>query len=310
MDQFVLFGDSIVQQSFSQTHHFAFGAALADAYARKLDVVNRGLSGYNTTQALRALPLCLPEPEQSTVRFLLIFFGANDARIPGTPGGPDQSVPLAEFKRNVRAMVQHPAVQAQKGMRIILVTTPPVDERMCMKSDQDKYPALGRVLRRTAACTATYAQAIRSLGEELEVPVLDIWTAMVSRAGATGHGMSDAVDTPVPGSLALHTNEALQGFLHDGLHFSGEGYRVLYGELMALIERTWPDQMPGSLKMKLPAWDEPGAWRPNENSWDVGKSGGENGSEGGGGGGDGGAGGTVLASGTFEAVVEDVQKLT
>lgn len=46
MDQFLLLGDSITQQSFGQDRGFAFGAALSDAYVRRLDVVNRGLSGY------------------------------------------------------------------------------------------------------------------------------------------------------------------------------------------------------------------------------------------------------------------------
>lgn len=39
MDQFVLFGDSITQHSFSQQNGFAFGAALSDEYVRRLDVI-------------------------------------------------------------------------------------------------------------------------------------------------------------------------------------------------------------------------------------------------------------------------------
>ena len=39
MDQFVLFGDSITQHSFSQENGFAFGAELSDQYARRLDVI-------------------------------------------------------------------------------------------------------------------------------------------------------------------------------------------------------------------------------------------------------------------------------
>lgn len=39
MDQFVLFGDSITQHSFSQQNGFAFGAELSDQYARRLDVI-------------------------------------------------------------------------------------------------------------------------------------------------------------------------------------------------------------------------------------------------------------------------------
>lgn len=43
---FVLFGDSITQQSFSEKG--CWGAMVADAWTRCVDVVNRGFSGYTT----------------------------------------------------------------------------------------------------------------------------------------------------------------------------------------------------------------------------------------------------------------------
>ncbi|KAK0264026.1 hypothetical protein LTR91_022792 [Friedmanniomyces endolithicus] len=171
-DCFILYGDSIIQQFFSPYNTFAFGAALADVYARKLDVVNRGLCGYNTLQALRTLSMSLPHPEKAQVKFLLLMFGANDARISNPYGGPDQSVGIEDFQRNLRHMVCDPSVKAHgEDVHIILVTTPPVDERTYLKSDQDEYAHLGQMLRRTAANTALYAQAVRDLGEETGVPV-------------------------------------------------------------------------------------------------------------------------------------------
>ncbi|KAK4898579.1 hypothetical protein LTR27_003751 [Elasticomyces elasticus] len=256
-DRFVLFGDSILQQSFSQNVTFSFGAALADVYARKLDVSNRGFSGYNTLQALRALSLCLPEANKANMQFLLIMFGANDARHPNTPGGPDQHVPLEQFKSNLRYMVTNPSVTDHKDVRIILVTTPPVDERKCLSSDQEKIPNLGQTLRRTASTTATYAQAIRDLGSELRIPVLDIHRTMLALAG------HDHTTEPLPGSIEAPTNPTLQSFLTDGLHFSGEGYKVLYTELMQLIGREWPDAMPNNRPLRLPAWDFHPAWKGN-----------------------------------------------
>ena len=59
-----------------------FGPKLVQEYARKMDIVNRGLSGYNSTQALEVLPHIMPAPELARVRMLLIFFGANDSRPP------------------------------------------------------------------------------------------------------------------------------------------------------------------------------------------------------------------------------------
>lgn len=332
-DQFLLFGDSITQQCFSPNTTFSLGAALTDAYVRRLDIVNRGLSGYNSTQALRALPLCIPEPEHTNVRFLTICFGANDARLAGSPGGPSQTVPLDEFRRNVKAMVQHPCVIAHKDIRIILVTTPPIDERTLSQHDHETYGNLPKgTLRRTAANTAAYAEAVRTLGEELNIPVCDIHTAMIARAGhSRSHASSSeepsstttttttqpgssastipteqsetstttrrtttsqtSPNTNPPGSLTSPGNKTLQSFFTDGLHFSGDGYRVLFGELMSLIEKTWPDQMPARLPMRLPPWDFRPAWQTGDEGGGV--------DRGGGGGVEG-----LRVRGTFEAVIQ------
>ncbi|KAI7492146.1 hypothetical protein KC357_g1281 [Hortaea werneckii] len=326
MDQIILFGDDLTEQSFTQHQPttFAWGAALSALYARRLDIINRGLSGYNSTQALRALPLCLPEPTQTSVRLLTIAFGTNDARVPDSPGGPDQSVSVSEFLRNLHDMVgAHRAVRAHAAtVKIVLITPPPVDERRLARADKEKYGSrvMGGQLRRRADLTAEYARAVRELGSELGVPVCDVWSAMVVRAGfgaatkrgedggggtasspaagasavaaaaaatpsantASGHqgvrsgggrpgrgggrgGSEDETGTPLPvslpGSLDLAPNETLQSFLQDdGVHLSAEGSRVLFGELMTVIDKHYPELMPNALRMRLPAWDDVDMW--------------------------------------------------
>ncbi|KAI7152118.1 hypothetical protein KC349_g9131 [Hortaea werneckii] len=332
MDQIILFGDNLTEQSFTQHQQpttFAWGAALSALYARRLDIINRGLSGYNSTQALRALPLCLPEPTQTSLRLLTIAFGTNDARIPHSPGGPDQSVSVPEFVRNLRDMGSHPAVRAHEDtVKFVFITPPPVDERRLARADAEKYGSLvmGGKLRRRADRTAEYAKAVRELGIELGVPVCDVWSAMVVRAGfgaanrdeeeggdetasgapaaAAPPAASPSVDTsrgehhqaarsgagaaaagvgggggsgggggggehetvpplpaPLPGSLDLPPNESLQSFLQeDGVHLSAEGSRVLFGELMSVIDKHYPELMPSALRMRLPAWDDVDVW--------------------------------------------------
>ena len=49
MDTILLFGDSITQWGWQPQ---GFAQRLANAYTRKLDVINRGLSGYNTDWAI------------------------------------------------------------------------------------------------------------------------------------------------------------------------------------------------------------------------------------------------------------------
>lgn len=252
--QFILFGDSITQQSFAQdsasSPSFSFAASLANTYSRRLDVVNRGLSGFNTAQALKVLPYVIPKPEKAGVKFLTIFFGANDSRLPDSPGGRQQTVPLEEFKQNMKRILASNEVKAHKDVRIILITTPPVDERMLA----DSAMAEPGVINRTAKNAALYAQAVRTVASEQKVAVLDLHKAMISHAGHSGeHGS-------LPGSIDAPENAKLRSLLSDGLHFTGEGYRVLYEEMMSLIERTWPDQMPERLPMWMPAWDDGEAW--------------------------------------------------
>lgn len=259
MDQFLLLGDSITQQSFTPSLPFSFGAALSSAYVRKLDVVNRGLSGYNTSQALSLLPRLLPHPSQARLRFLIIFFGANDARLPDIPNaGPDQSVPLKRYKANLVAILRHAAVRAHPNVRILLITPPPIDERRLHLSDRTKYPSLPKdMLRRTAENTARYARAVVEVGREQGVTVVDLWTAMITRCGWDA---SSSAVAALPGAMAAAPNSILESFLLDGLHFSGEGYRVLFDEVMAVISNKWPEQMPERLEMVVPAWDDVKAW--------------------------------------------------
>lgn len=85
-DQFLLFGDSItqsdgdpslgfscyqaLQHGMSTSHDLMHLADHAD-YCRRVDIVKRGFSGYNTANALSILPKILLSPEQSRVRFLV-----------------------------------------------------------------------------------------------------------------------------------------------------------------------------------------------------------------------------------------------
>lgn len=266
MDQFILFGDSITQQSFTpEDGRGYFGPALTDYYVRRLDIINRGFSGYNTSQALTILPQFMPPPEQARVRFMMIFFGANDARLPNTPGGPDQHVPLEEYKANLKNIATHACIKAHKDVGIILVTPPPVDERKLVEADQAKYPGMGLVLRRTAKITARYAQAVRELGDELDVSVLDIWSTMARCAATVARCTGATPAMPgnecLPGSHDAPANPVLQGLLHDGLHFSQSAYKLLFKELISLIQHKWPDQMPERLSFVLPAWDDEEAWK-------------------------------------------------
>nr|POE86433.1 gdsl esterase/lipase [Quercus suber] len=227
-DQFILFGDSLLQLSLDQQHGFAFTAQLAHGtsdelltdpppslpprtsirccprpligfpdYVRKLDVVNRGFNGYTSAQALRILPGVVPPPGVARVRVLLVLFGANDACPPGYLTG--QHVPLAQYGENLKAMVRHEAVRAQPGMKVLLVTPPPIDE----------WRVHDRGASWTAATTRQYAQRCRDVAEELDVPVLDLWGIFMRQCGwQEGSGLV--------GDLKVPENPTLGELLSDG----------------------------------------------------------------------------------------------
>ena len=78
--QLILFGDSITQAC-NQT----LLVRLSDDYSRRLDILNRGLSGYNAPAALNTVQHLFPtKPPCSIiphVRLMTVSFGANDATI-------------------------------------------------------------------------------------------------------------------------------------------------------------------------------------------------------------------------------------
>ncbi|KAJ4986428.1 GDSL-like Lipase/Acylhydrolase [Stagonosporopsis vannaccii] len=251
-EQFFLFGDSITQDSFNQERGFGFSAALQADYIRRLDVVNRGFSGYNTRQALSVLPSLIPSPEQAKIRFLTVFFGANDASLPDAPN--KQHIPLDEYKANLEKIITHPQIVAHKP-RIILIAPPPINEHLWWPRDQEK--GYGAVTR-TAAATKQYADAVVELGTKLNLPVVNLWKAFMSKTDFQIDAWK--VGDLLPGSLETTQNDALVELMYDGLHFHPAGYKILYQELTKLIAEVWPDQAAEKLPTPFPGWNDEAAW--------------------------------------------------
>lgn len=99
----------------------------------------------------------------------------------------------------------HELVVAQKT-QVILVTPPPVDERLCLATDKAKGID---VMRRTAKNTARYAEAVRAVGKQLGLPVLDMWSAFMKEAGWKEGEV-------LPGSSEIPQNPVFVRLMHDG----------------------------------------------------------------------------------------------
>ncbi|CAB4473795.1 SGNH hydrolase [Rhizophagus irregularis] len=230
-NQIVIFGDSLTQFS-----HNAFekgwGAALQYSYIRKLDVLNRGFSGYNTELAKHLLPQLLPKKNNPTknpkVFLLIIFFGANDAAIQPSV----QHVSLEKYKENLKQMINiikdPDSPYHSPETRILLVTPPPLNEEARVKHKGLK--------DRKSDVTAKYAQACVDLANELNVPVLNLWKLMTDKVTLT--------------------NVTLNDLLSDGIHFSSFGNETLFHELLDTIRKNWPELDPDNLKPLTPLWTE------------------------------------------------------
>lgn len=207
--RFVLFGDSITQQSFSPNG--GWGASIAHYYARKADVVLRGYSGYNSRWALFLLPKIFPQESLEPPLLVTIFFGANDAVL---LNGDDsrKHVPLQEYKNNLLKIISH-IKASSNATHIVLITPPPVHEEGVKLRAREKYGAhCGDQPSRTNEVTGTYAKACMEAAKESKVPVVDLWSSM-------------------------QENPQWQtSYLSDGLHLSPDGNKLLFEKLLAVLK--------------------------------------------------------------------------
>ncbi|KAJ7905333.1 GDSL Lipase/Acylhydrolase [Mycena olivaceomarginata] len=225
----MLFGDSITQAGWAED---AFGARLANAYSRKLDVLNRGLAGYNTDWAIPVLEQCLAtqQGQQYLPKVRLL--------VPSP-----QHVPLPKFIENIKYMVHlvHSAESPyySPSTKIILITPPPVNTHQRAADLGSRDPPLA--LDRLFDTTKQYADGVKEAAATSKVPVVDIWTAIWNAAG--------------------ENEEALSRYLSDGLHLTPDGYtakrmKMAYEALMKTVAAEYPELHYEKLQYVFPAWDE------------------------------------------------------
>ena len=240
-----LLGDSITEGAYSQDKGYGWAAGLANAFVSRLTVVNAGVSGYNTRMALAGLPDMIPPPSRGRIRILVVFFGANDARLPDACPGTRQHVPLDEYRANLVKIVTDARIAAHDP-KIVLMTPPPVDEtaweRFC---EEWNFPQVRR-----AAVTRQYAEAVREVAAEIGVGVVDLWSIFMERAGwEPGNPLLGSKE---PGQSP--SGDGLAGLLSDGLHLSGEGNKLVFESLKAFIKENLPEE--NELPWLLPRWDD------------------------------------------------------
>ncbi|XXG84022.1 hypothetical protein AAC387_Pa10g1637 [Persea americana] len=201
---FVLFGDSITELSFRPG---GWGAALADAYSRKADVILRGYGGYNTRWALFLIDGLFPPTCNSPPIAVTVFFGANDAALLGRTN-ERQYVPVEEYKENLKKIV-HRLKELSPTMLVVLITPPPIDEDGRKEYAQSLYGQKAAELpERTNEMAGVYAAQCVAVAKELGVPSINLWSKMQETTGWQ------------------------KKFLSDGLHLTEEGNALVYEEVV------------------------------------------------------------------------------
>ncbi|KAL1559249.1 GDSL esterase/lipase wdl1 [Salvia divinorum] len=226
---FVLFGSSIVQLSYSNG---GWGAVLSDIYARKADIILRGYYGWNSRRAAKILDLVFPKDAPVQPSLIIVYFGGNDSMGPHSSGlGPH--VPLSEYIQNMRKIATHLKIayaalpsffvfatlctntgnefqSLSDKTRIIFLSCPPVNEAKLAENTSTYFSELVR----TNELCRMYSEACIELCKEMDVKVVDLWTAIQRR------------------------ENWMNACFTDGVHLSEEGSKVVVEEILEVLKQA------------------------------------------------------------------------
>jgi lysophospholipase L1-like esterase len=204
----LMLGDSLTQTSFE-----GWGAGLANTYQRRADILNRGLSGYNSRWYLQYAQGHGVWNEQGVV-LVTIFFGANDASL--AVENPHAHVPLDEYTDNLKTLIQQCQKHYQHA-KILMIGPPPVyhEQRIAFQKQRYGDKATG-VLERTLKNTGLYAEACKKTAKQFDLPIVDLYTSMQEATKDWGK------------------------FFTDGLHFSKDGHEFVELQIQKTIDTKLP----------------------------------------------------------------------
>jgi len=198
---------------------------ISDKYYRKADIVNRGYSGYTTEWIKPVFESILNEEFcviKNQVKMVTILFGSNDSALPHC----DHHVPLNAFAFNLKYMIESVRV-ALPDAAILLVTPPPINEKDFIVTVKEKYGV--DELTRTNESIKKYSEMISNLGQQLKIPVLNLWRVFDSEKNH------------------LFT---------DGIHLSEQGNALLAEQWLDAVDAQFPKLMHTNLDFTFPLWTD------------------------------------------------------
>jgi len=169
----VLIGDSQTQLGWQEG---GWVAGLADTFQRRVDILNRGFSGYNTRMLLEVLPDLLSKEDWGKAKAVVILIGSNDASFPET--NPEQAVPLEEFGENLLKIVAYLLSQGVKKEALVLVSPPPVLPDV-WTAHLNNQPGPAQANCKSEALTMGMAKEVGEVAKRLGATFVDLHTALM-----------------------------------------------------------------------------------------------------------------------------------
>lgn len=241
--RFLMFGDSITEFAFNEhpptyedDSQFTLGAGLANAYARKLEVVRRGFAGYTSRDAVKLVgPILKYEHDLRSdgekIVLAYVFFGTNDARVQGTNPENNQHIEIDDYVANMTKVM---AEFKKREIPLIVITPGFHNQELWTKTHPDDEKTGDY---RRSEINKQYADAIAEKCKNEKVPVIHLYNTMEKY-------------------LREHPQLSTFDLLVDGIHLTGRGYRILYDALMDIIKTKYPSLYPATMKQLFPEWSD------------------------------------------------------
>lgn len=145
-----------------------------------------------------------------------------------------QHVPLEEYVENIHTMIS--TIQTRlPNSSLMLITPPPVSEQARIQHALTTYRIVLEQSERTNEVSGRYAQAVKRVGEEAQVPVLNLWEEF---------------------QRASPHNDWETSLLSDGLHLSPAGNKLVGSLVLELIEQKLDHIRVANVPWDFPDWRE------------------------------------------------------
>lgn len=199
-----LFGDSITRRSMDPDNG-CWASFVAHHVGGFMNVDPRGFDGYNSRWGLSLMSTLFPKSYLDKVEIFIPFFGHNDAWEEPYPA----HVPVEEFESNMRDIVKYLITNGLGKEKIILITpTWYHDESFQVFMKENKYPPISKSLE----SARMYSDAILRIAKDMDITVLDFFEISLKQ-------------------------EPLKEIFCDGIHYSRKGARLMYQNLIPIIEK-------------------------------------------------------------------------